>query len=247
MSRIARPQAMRLARTEYDRMAAQLAHLEPDDWKRPTACPAWDVRQMACHMIGMAAMASNPREASRQQSIASADAERHGVSPLDALTALQVRERDNFSPRQIVDAARRIGHKAARGRHLTPLSIRRRTFPVNQIVNGQEEAWTIGYLIDVVLTRDPWMHRIDIARATGREPEVTSDHDGAIVGDVVHEWAERHGRSYRLELSGPAGGHFCSSSQYTGDSMIWMDAIEFCCKLAGRGTGTGLMATQVPF
>ena len=50
------------------------------------------------------------------------------------------------------------------------------------------------------------MHRLDIARATGHAPVLTADHDGVIVADVVAEWARRHGRPYRLELTGPAGG-----------------------------------------
>lgn len=57
------------------------------------------------------------------------------------------------------------------------------------MVNGAAETWSIGYLTGVILTRDPWMHRLDLARATGQAPMLTSDHDGVIVADVVHEWA----------------------------------------------------------
>jgi hypothetical protein len=38
--------------------------------------------------------------------------------------------------------------------------------PQRQLVAGRPESWSIGYLIDVILTRDPWMHRIDLTRAT---------------------------------------------------------------------------------
>jgi hypothetical protein len=31
------------------------------------------------------------------------------------------------------------------------------------------------------LTRDPWMHRLDLARATGHAPVLTADHGGVIV------------------------------------------------------------------
>src|SRR5690349_15513341 len=48
---IPRPLSMRLAAAEYDRMAETLAGLSPDDWSRPTACTAWDVRQLGCHMV----------------------------------------------------------------------------------------------------------------------------------------------------------------------------------------------------
>jgi hypothetical protein len=40
-----------------------------------------------------------------------------------------------------------------------------------------------GYLIDVIITRDVWMHRIDIARAAGKELELTDYNDGR-----VHMW-----------------------------------------------------------
>ena len=107
----------------------------------------------------------------------------------------------------------------------------------------------LGYLTDVILTRDPWMHRLDLARATGQDPVHTADHDGVIVADVVAEWARRHGRPYRLELTGPAGG---SWSFGTGGEEIVMDAADFCRVLSGRpgpdgGQPWGLLTTQVPF
>jgi hypothetical protein len=109
--------------------------------------------------------------------------------------------------------------------------------------------WSLGYVTDVILTRDPWMHRLDLARATGRDPVHTADHDGVIVADVVAEWARRHGRPYRLELTGPAGGSWSSGA---GGQEIVMDAADFCRVLSGRpgpdgGQPWGLLATQVPF
>lgn len=116
--------------------------------------------------------------------------------------------------------------------------------PVPQEVNGREEEWTIGYLTETILTRDPWMHRMDIARATGREPVLTPDHDGVLVADVVAEWAGRHGLPYRLRLTGPAGGSWSAGSD---GPDIEMDAIDFCRVLSGRDSGDGLLTTEVPF
>ena len=70
------------------------------------------------------------------------------------------------------------------------------------------------------------------------------EHDGLIVADAVAEWAERHGLPYRLSLTGPAGGSWSCGA---GGQVIEMDAVEFCRTLSGRGTGEGLLATQVPF
>jgi uncharacterized protein (TIGR03083 family) len=243
-SRLDRATAMRLAADEYRRFAEALASLEPAEWAKPTDCPAWDVRLLACHVVGMAEMAAGIREGRRQQRIAGADAAKERIPFIDALTALQVRERKDWAPARVVDAARDVGPRAARGRRWTPYFIRRRTMPVSQEVNGRDEDWTIGYLLDTILTRDPWMHRVDIATATGRPLALTPEHDGAIVADVVDEWAERHGRPYSLTLTGPAGG---SWSRGANGPRIEMDAIEFCRVISGRGNAEGLLATQVPF
>ena len=55
---------MRLAATEYDRCAEMFRSLSPAQWALPTDCPAWDVRQMAAHMLGMAEMAGPERDRS---------------------------------------------------------------------------------------------------------------------------------------------------------------------------------------
>jgi uncharacterized protein (TIGR03083 family) len=236
--------AMRLAATEYRRMADALAGLGPDDWTLATDCPDWDVRQMACHMVGMAAMATGPREQRRQQRLAAAEVAAHGTDPLDALTGLQVSERASWKPADVVAGARRVGPKAARGRRLTPAFVRRRRLPAPQTVDGRVEHWSIGFLTDVILTRDPWMHRMDLARATGRAPELTADHDGVIVADVVAEWAARHGTPYRLTLTGPAGGAWAAGE---GGEELELGAVDFCRALSGRGDGHGLLGTSVPF
>lgn len=106
------------------------------------------------------------------------------------------------------------------------------------------ETWTVGYLVDVILTRDPWMHRVDIARATGVPLDLTADHDGVLVDDVVRDWGRRHGRSVTLHLTGPAGGDWVFGTE--GPSLEY-DAIEFCRLLSGRGDRGAPFDTEVPF
>lgn len=235
-----RPTAMRLAATEYERFAAQLRQLEADDWVKPTDCPGWDVRAVAAHTLGMAEMAASIREGRRQTRAAA----RQGGVFLDALTGLQVEKHQSSTPTQIVLGLERVGRKAARARRRTPGFIRRRTMPDPQDAGGIEEPWTFGFLIDVILTRDPWMHRVDIARATGRDLHLTPDHDGVLVADVVAEWASRHGRPYTLNLTGPAGGHWSAGS---GGPELALDAVDFARLLSGRGDGEGPLAVRVPF
>ncbi len=111
-------------------------------------------------------------------------------------------------------------------------------------MGSEREWWRIGYLLDVILTRDVWMHRVDVCRATGRELQLTPEHDGVLVADVVAEWAQRHGRPYRLRLTGPAGGEWSAG---TDGEELELDAVEFCRLLSGRGSGSGLLSSQVPF
>jgi uncharacterized protein (TIGR03083 family) len=235
---------MRLAATEYDRFASALTDLGPGDWDRPTDCPGWDVRQLACHTVGMATMVTNPFETARQQWRAGRRARSTGVDPLTALTGVQVDERADWSPSRVVEEARRVGPRAVRGRRRTPAVVRRRRLPQVQHVDGVAEHWSIGFLYDVILTRDPWMHRMDVAAATGRSPVLTSDHDGVLVADVVAEWAARHGAAYRLTLAGPAGG---SWSRGAGGEVIDLDPVDFCRIVSGRGERPGLLAVGVPF
>jgi uncharacterized protein (TIGR03083 family) len=239
-----RQTAMRLAETEYDRFLGLLRSLSADDWAKPTTCPEWDVRQMAAHLLGMVEMAASIREQSRQTKAAGKRREQRGGLFVDALTGLQVDERADWTPQQIIDQFATRAPKAAKGRKRAPGFIRRRELPVPQDVNGAQEVWTIGFMLDVILTRDPWMHRVDIADATGAELVLTPDHDAVIVADVVAEWAARHGRPYDLHLTGPAGGRWTTG---TDGSRIAMDAVEFCRAISGRAPADGLLATQVPF
>lgn len=243
-SALDRRTAMTLAAEEYRRFADAVAALDAADWKLSTDCPAWDVRQLTSHVVGMGAMAAGIREGARQRKIAMADSSRRGIAMIDALTDLQVRERANHAPQRLVDDARTLAPRAARGRRMTPFFVRRMAMPVPQTVQGVDESWSLGYLIDVILTRDTWMHRIDLATATGTAPVLTAEHDGRIVADVVEEWAARHGRPYCLDLTGAAGGTWRSDGN---GPVIEMDAVEFCRVLSGRGHGDGLLATEVPF
>jgi hypothetical protein len=108
----------------------------------------------------------------------------------------------------------------------------------------ETERWKFGYLVDTIFTRDTWMHRLDICRATGRDMVLTASHDGRLVADVVADWARRHGKPFVLTLTGPAGGTW-----QAGDATeaLELDALDFCWTLAARTPGSGLLTTPVPF
>ena len=147
-----------------------------------------------------------------------------------------------LSTDELIDRMEAAGPRQARWRASRRLM---RRIPLKQPMrDGTVETWRLAFLVDVILTRDTWMHRVDLARATDRPLELTADHDGRIVADVVAEWARRHGQPYTLELSGPAGGTFTSGE---GGEHIAIDAIEFCRILSNRAVGTGLLTQEVPF
>ena len=150
-----RPLALRAAATEYERCTAVFSALEPEQWTAATDCPAWDVRQMAAHMLGMAEMAASMRENLRQQRLARRAVDRAGGLYVDALTQLQVDERAGWAPDRISARFRARAPKAVTGRRRAPSFVRRRAMPQLQDVNGDQEPWTFGYLIDIILTRDP--------------------------------------------------------------------------------------------
>jgi uncharacterized protein (TIGR03083 family) len=234
-----RATAMRLAATEYDRYLDQLRTLDEADWARPTDCPLWDVRAMAAHCLGMAEMAASLPVAMRQNMTAG----RRGGVFIDALTDLQVQERRDLTPAQLIARYAEVTPRAVRGRRRRSVVAGRAPMPGTQDIGGAPERWTMGFLVDTILTRDTWMHRVDTARATGRDLVLTPEHDGAIVADAVAEWAGRHGLPHTLTLTGPAGGRWSS-----GDGPeLELDAIEFCRVLSGRGEGKGLLAVEVPF
>jgi uncharacterized protein (TIGR03083 family) len=244
-SRLDRDVAMTLAAIEYDRVAALLRDLTPEDWARPTDCDAWDVRAMAGHVVGMTRMAGSLRESLRQDRAAG----RRGGDRLEALTAVQVEEHAHLTTRELVDLLTSKAPGTARGRRRMPWLVRQLPLPGVQRVGGAQERWTIGYLNDVILTRDPWMHRMDICRATGREPLLTADHDGVLVADVVREWADRHDQAFRLELTGPAGGTFGRGEESEAVPLS-IDAVDFCRVLSGRPAphpDHELLEVEVPF
>jgi len=229
-----------IAATENERLAEVVAALQPDDWAKPTDCALWDVRELVCHLV--AAMEGN---VSVRQFVhqARAGSRAAGDRPfIDGMTEVQVQERSDLEPAELSRRLTALAQPAARARNRPPRPLR--AIPFKQEVAGKKETWTLGYLLDVILTRDAWMHRVDLSRATGAPLLLTADHDGVIIADIVAEWARRHGRPFTLQLDGSAGGAYVAGSD--GDELH-LDAVEFCRIVSGRATGHGLLTQEVPF
>ena len=241
LPRLGRPASTDIANLEITRIVDLLRTLDDADWSRPTDCPAWDVRAVAGHVLGMVQTFASLRRFAGDMRGASAAAG-EGVVLIDALTDRQVRRNAQLSRADLIDELAGLGPVQARWRSGRRLM---RALPTkNELPDGTVETWRLGYLLDIILNRDPWMHRVDLCRAVGRPMTLTAAHDGRIVADVVVEWARRHGQPFSLTLSGPSGGRWTAGSA---GPVLDLDAVEFCRTVSGRARGDGLLATYVPF
>lgn len=235
-----RPEEMgRLAATEYARFEVLLRSLAPGDWSKPTDCSPWTVREIVAHVTGATEAHAHPREMLHQL--------RRGVSGIgvdvDGVNAVQVRDRARLDPEELIDRFSAARRKAARTRYRLTRHLGRVPFRVGAPIH---ETWRLDYLFGLIYTRDTWMHRIDIGRATSRPMVLSAEHDGVIVADVVRDWARRHGQPFHHTLTGPAGRDYVSRAGPRPD-IVAMDPIEFARVLSGRAPGVGLLAVAVPF
>ena len=226
--------AQEVALAAYERLVTLLEHLEPADWQRPTECDGWDVAAMVGHVIGAGKAGASLRENLRQLRYGKRQAARFDGNSLDATNELQIHDHVDLRPTERIDALRAVAPAAVGGRLGLPRVLRRVPVPLDaggSTASGMPSRLFLGELMDVIYTRDVWLHTIDIARATSVAYEPDPDVDGRIVEDVVAEWARRHGEPVGLVLEGPAGGRF---RQGVGGVDLRLEAIEFCRILSGR-------------
>jgi uncharacterized protein (TIGR03083 family) len=234
-------EAMAITKVEHDKFAALLASLHDGDWQKATDCDLWDVRGVACHVLGIAEMVASIKEARHQRKLGiPIFKEKGGVHWIDGCNEVQVRERYDLSDAELNARWKAGADKSLARRTKLPKVIRNLRVlemppPVGKV--------TISYLSDIGLTRDVWMHRVDISVALGREMDVDAAHDGRLVSDMVAEWARTHNDPFTMTLTGPAGGHFVSGN---GAETVELDAIEFCRIISGRADGTGILAHPLP-
>jgi uncharacterized protein (TIGR03083 family) len=242
---IGHAEAMRLAEVENARLLAQVAALTGDQWSAPTDCTGWSTRDVVVHLIASAQAQASPLEFLRQVLTGRRlTVEIGGEHWVDGMNEAQLRARAAWTPKDLPDAWARHSAAALRVRRRMPAPVR--ALPLLPIGTGlgTHIGWQpLGYLFDTGFTRDVWMHRIDIARATEAPLELTAEHDGRIVADVVAEWARRHGQPFTLTLTGPAGGSFRAGA---GGEHHTLDAVELVRILSGRAEGPGVLRHKLP-
>ncbi len=228
-------EAAEMAAVELERFLTLAESLAPADWEQPTACPLWNVRQVVAHVTGAAAAYASFEEFKRQYSpFVQRPYRRAGFSFLDALNQIQVDDRSTATPAALIAELREVGPRAIATRKRLPALVRamRLPLPVLGVV-------PLGYATDLIYTRDMWMHRLDICRASGREMVQTPRHDGRITALVVRDLARKltpklAGQAVVYELTGLAGGSFRLGANVSPTARITMDVLDFHLFASGR-------------
>ncbi|MFQ6028398.1 MAG: maleylpyruvate isomerase family mycothiol-dependent enzyme, partial [Dehalococcoidia bacterium] len=233
LPKLAHAEAVQLATDELERFLALLESLSSEDWQQPTVCTLWNVSQMVAHLAGTAAGYTSWAQFKRQF-ITNPYASRTALK-VDAISMCQVEDRAGATPAALLDELRELGPRAIRTRQRLPWLLRNLCVPLGPPLGIAP----IGYLTDLIYTRDMWMHRLDICRATGRGMSLTADHDGRIVELVMRDLGKKlhrrlGKRNIRVELTGPAGGIFDFGSGSGPSATLQMDTLDFNWLAAGR-------------
>jgi uncharacterized protein (TIGR03083 family) len=219
-----------LAHTELGRFVALVEALGPDDWGRPTACTAWNVQQMLAHQAGAYAAGARARELLRQFG----RPPKPGQLQEDAGNEVQLADRAGRSPAELIAELKATWPHAARRRARALPVVRLITLP-----RPDGPGLNVGHLFAVIHTRDTWMHRLDISRATGRPMQLTAEHDGRVVALVLRDLAQTlgpklGGQTVAFDLGGAAGGRWRIGPAAEPAATVQMDALDFNIYASGR-------------
>lgn len=205
-----------MARVELERFIALLETLTEDDWLKPTYCTLWNVHQMVSHQVGAYAGFASWAEFRRQWG--PPPQPKPGQMTIDAVNDIQIADRAEAKPAELIAELRQVGPKAIATRQRIPAVIRGLRFAFGTFLyawrpaevlralrwpygstavssNPYEQTWRgamrLDYITDLIYIRDTWMHRMDICLATGREMILTDDHDGRMMALVMRDLAEQ--------------------------------------------------------
>lgn len=231
--KLSHAEAKELAQTEYERLVSLLQMLEGDDWQQPTYCSAWNVREMVAHLAGAvtgwSSFAQFRRQSMQNPYLKEFD------EPIDGVNKLQVVERADKAPAELVAEFRENGPKAIENRQKLPWPLRKAV----QLPFPPLGRRSLEYLADTIYARDQWMHRYDICAATGKKMAVSGVHDGRIVALVLRDIAEKlkkqlAARHIVLRLTGAHSSECQFGDKATVDCEIAIDFFDFNLLASGR-------------
>ncbi|MGW6280739.1 maleylpyruvate isomerase family mycothiol-dependent enzyme [Kribbella sp. NPDC055071] len=207
-----------------------LASVEGDEWHRRTVCDAWDVADIAGHLIGQAEDVitpwSFPRRFRKSKRVYP-DAPR-----FDAHMMIQADEHRGTPPAELRTSFDTRWAKATRKISSEPQLIRRFSMQVED-----NPRMSLGYIRDILLARDLWMHRDDVCQALGRSFDA-GPYAAELIAQVIYDleasgpfWGERP--AVELELTGQGGGTYrLGRGEPVGRASV--DAVSYMRTLSGR-------------
>ncbi len=224
-------EAHQLLTAELQNFIGLMETLQPADWSQPTMCTEWDVRDILAHQAGGYAAGAGYLELLRQFRRLPSD----GQLPEDATNALQLQDRAGRTPEELLAELRATGPRAAHNWAYRFWLLKQVSIP-HPVVGRL----SLKHLMWVIHSRDTWMHRLDVCRATGREFAQNAQHDGRIVALVMRDVAAAWGRipgapPLAVELTGPAGGQWQLGAGEP-QARLAMDVLEFNIFASGRAT-----------
>ncbi|WP_405061258.1 maleylpyruvate isomerase family mycothiol-dependent enzyme [Kribbella sp. NBC_01505] len=208
-----------------------LASIDGSDWQRRTVCDAWDVADIAGHLIGQAEDVirplSFPRRFRKGKRV-------YPTAPkFDAHMMVQADEHRGTPPDLLRSTFDRVWGKATRTISRNPALIRRISMATDEF---PDFSLNLGYIQDILLPRDLWMHRDDICQALGR-PFDPGPYGAELIAQVMRDlidgpfWGDRP--AVDLELTGQGGGTYrLGRGEPVGHAAV--DAVSYMRTLSGR-------------
>jgi uncharacterized protein (TIGR03083 family) len=240
--KLSHKEAGQLAAAELARFISLIESLEGDDWDQPTMCTKWSVRDILAHQAGAYASGASFAEF-RRQGMGNPYMKEEKM-PIDAINRRQLEDREGRSPEILLDELRSTGLKAIVNRQKLPGFLR--AIPLIDFGPPVGRA-SLGYLMDNIMARDTWSHRLDISVATGREMVLSPEHDGRMTALVILDLEKilrpvTRNDGFVLELTGPAGGVWQFGDK-TPSTTISMDALDFHVYASDRATAEDMIET----
>lgn len=224
---LSRIEAMRLMTAQNQALLATLRGLSPEQWSAVTDCAPWTVKDIVAHLVGWAEAMTSISQF-RRQLVEGRRRTKEMGNLLNAVNQVQVDDRSDMEPQEVLQRWESVLPKFER--------FRARAGAVGKVIPFYEGSLigltNVAYLANTIYTRDVFMHRIDISRATSTELHL-GRREQRLIEDVLVDWARRTGAAATINLEGPAGGSYLVGTGAI--ATIEGDAIDLARVLAGRG------------
>ncbi|QNE18362.1 maleylpyruvate isomerase family mycothiol-dependent enzyme [Kribbella qitaiheensis] len=205
--------------------------LDEADWRRSTVCTEWDVADIVGHLCGQAEDVNRPWSFPLRDRRARRDYPAIGL--LDAHMLVQADDHRGTPPAELQERFARLWRKATRTISRNPALIRR----IQMKVEGMPgfDKLELGYIQDILLARDLWMHRDDVCQTLGRTFDA-GPYAEELIAQVmldVQDGPFWKGAPVELILTGQGGGSYRLGE---GDPIatVRTDAVGYMRTVSGR-------------